>query len=188
GLIPAKNLKTYNYAISRQNGFVEFYLSEYSLAHSMQSEIAGKWGIIEKLTVPSITLEKFITDEGIQFPIDVLKIDIEGAEVDAILSLPCGMLQQIKQIPVEFHDFLETNKVYKTEMANSLKKLKGNNFLILKYSTYDHCQVLCINQSLIKLNFNQKLRLKLIHPLLQTIKLLHTFISRLFKIDKTTKK
>lgn len=153
----------------------------------MQPEIAEKWGIIGKVTVPAITLEKFITDQGIQFPIDILKIDIEGAEVDAINTLPSSILQRIKQIPVEFHDFLDTSQAYKNEMGRSLKKLRENNFLVLKYSTYDYCQVLCINQSLITLNFNQKLRLKFVHPILQGIKLSHTRISDYLKNDKTAK-
>ena len=38
--------------------------------------------------------------------VDVLKLDIEGAELDVLESIPDSLLRKIDQITVEFHDFI----------------------------------------------------------------------------------
>jgi FkbM family methyltransferase len=181
GLHPVPDAHTYNYAISKENGFIELYLSNEPEANSLQAVIAANWGIASSVTVPSITLEKFITDEEINTPVDVLKIDIEGTELDVINTLPVLLLKQIKQIPVEFHDFLNLSDEYKAGMNEAFKKLRENNFTIIRFSSYDNREVLCINNYLIPLTGHQKLRLKIVHPVLRNLKLFHTAIRRFFK-------
>lgn len=51
----------------------------------------------EGLLVKGITLDELITE-----PIDLLKMDIEGAEYDAIYS--CTKLSMIRQITMEYHN------------------------------------------------------------------------------------
>jgi FkbM family methyltransferase len=180
-LPPFQNAHTFNYAISKENGVAEFYLSNESEANSLQPVIAANWGIKSSVTVRTITLGKFIADQKIQLPIDLLKIDIEGSEIDVIEQSSAFLLKEIKQIPVEFHDFLNFSADYKTGMSNAFKKLKENNFSIIRFSSYDNREILCINKSLITLTLNQKLRLKLVHPLLRNLKLLHTVLYSIFK-------
>lgn len=179
-----ENIHPFNYAIGKNNGFAELYLSAEPEANSLQPVIASNWGLTGMVTVPAITLEKFLEDEDITLPVDLLKIDIEGAEVDVINTLPGSILSQVKQIPVEFHDFLNFSAEYNVGMRDALKKLKENNFLVIRFSAYDNREVLCINRHLIALNFNQKFRLSLIHPLITNLKFFHTRISRVFNGNK----
>jgi len=179
-----ENIHPFNYAIGKKNGFAELYLSEEPEANSLQPVIASKWGLTGTVTVPAITLEKFLEDEQVQLPVDLLKIDIEGAEVDVINTLPVSILSQVKQIPVEFHDFLNFSAEYNDGMRKALEKLKQNNFLVIRFSAYDNREVLCINRHLITLNFNQNFRLSLIHPLITSLKSIHTRVSRIFNGNK----
>jgi len=177
-------IRTYNYAIGKENGFVELFLSNESEANSLHQAIASNWGVTGSVTVPSITLEKFINDQKLRLPVDLLKIDIEGAETDVINTMPDQILSQIKQIPVEFHDFLIHNREYKIAMQEAIKKLRRNNFMIIRFSPYDYRAILAINKNLIRLTFIQKLRLKLIHPFLRNMIFSHTRIWRLLNAHK----
>ncbi|HEY4194332.1 MAG TPA: FkbM family methyltransferase [Mucilaginibacter sp.] len=179
------NVKPYHYAIGGHNGEVEFYLSNESEANSVQPAIASAFGITGKITVPMITLEKFLNDQKVQFPLDLLKIDIEGAEVDVINTLPDQMLNKIKQIPIEFHDFLGVDGEYFIAMHKAIAKLKANNFKIIRLSENDYRAILCINRMLVPLTVNQKIRLSIIHPIIINLKLTHSALSRFFKGDKT---
>src|SRR5262249_33443313 len=58
------------------------------------------------MEVPGRTLASLISDAGIPGKIEVLKLDIEGAELSVIDSLPDDLILRIGQITVEFHDFL----------------------------------------------------------------------------------
>jgi len=183
-LPPAENIHPFNYAIGKENGFAKLYLSEEPEANSLQTVIASNWGVTGTITVPAITLEKFLYDQQISLPVDLVKIDIEGTEVDVINTLPGSILSRIGQIPVEFHDFLDFSEEYNNGMRSALKKLKENNFLVIRFSAYDHREVLCINKRLITLNFHQKVRLNLMHPLITSLKLFHTRIGHLFNGNK----
>lgn len=175
-----KSVRTYNYAIGKQNGFVELFLSNESEANSMHKSIASNWGVTGVVSVPAITLEKFIKDEKVTLPIDVLKIDIEGAETDVINTTSAKVLGQVKQIPVEFHDFLIPTVEYKTAMDEALKKLRQNDFLLIRFSPQDHRAMLAVNRRMVKLTFTQTLRIRIIHPCLRTAIFFHTWLWRIF--------
>jgi FkbM family methyltransferase len=173
-------VRVYNYAIGRQNGFVELFLSNECEANSMNRSIASNWGVTGTVSVPAITLEKFITDEKIMLPIDIVKIDIEGAETDVIDTIPCDILREIKQIPMEFHDFLITTPEYKVSVNEAIKKLRQNGFLLIRFSPYDYRAVLAVNRRFVRLSFIQTFRLRIVHPGLRGAIYLHTWLKHLF--------
>lgn len=182
------NIYTYNYAIGKYNGETDFYLSEDSEANSLQPVIASTFGLTDTITVRMITIEKFFLDQKIPFPLDLLKIDIEGAETDVINTLPDTMLNKVRQIPIEFHDFLGLSKEYLNDMYKAIDKLKANNFQIIRLSEYDYRAILCINRTLVSLTLNQKIRLNIIHPIIIKSKLIHSSLSRLLRGDKKNEK
>lgn len=80
--------------------------------------------------------------------IDVLKMDIEGAEYCVLENILNSNIE-IGQILVEFHDRFFINGKQKT--INILEKLKKHDFLIFGISeTYD--EVSLVNKNLIKVN------------------------------------
>jgi FkbM family methyltransferase len=100
-----KEITKHNLAITDRNGSVEFFLSENSEANSVQRAIAGGHGIKETISCPGSTLQAFLSQNGID-DIALLKVDIEGSEEHLFDSTPDDALKKMKQITVEFHDFI----------------------------------------------------------------------------------
>jgi len=73
--------------------------------------------------VKSITLEKIIEENNLEY-IDILKVDIEGSEYDVMPNIKDETYSIIRQITIEFHDFIDTNLKNKTVLIiNKLNKL-----------------------------------------------------------------
>ncbi|MBP7768678.1 FkbM family methyltransferase [Candidatus Woesebacteria bacterium] len=69
--------------------------------YSTSSFTAGAWNNLQKtepIRVPTVTLSELITE-----PIDLLKIDIEGAEYDVLYHTPDEILRKIKHASIELH-------------------------------------------------------------------------------------
>lgn len=167
------NVKTYNYALGNTSDDVTFYLSDNDEANSIDENITAVWGTARHETVAGITFDDLIEKLNIQKQIDLVKVDIEGAEIAMLASLSIEILTKIAQMPIEFHDFLNHDK---TSVKRIVRKLKENHFFTLKISNQDWREVLFINTKLIKLSGNQYFRLAILHPLLQALKSCHIFI------------
>lgn len=59
----------------------------------------------EREQVPAITLQALLARHGIE-QVDLLKVDVEGAEIETLLAAPADVLARVKQVTVEFHDWL----------------------------------------------------------------------------------
>jgi FkbM family methyltransferase len=97
-----ERLTAFNYAIASRDEPTILNLSDEPEASSIRR--AGTGRLVGCVVVPGRTFDHFITECGIQ-SIDLLKIDIEGAEVDLFQSTEDQTLARISQISVEFHDF-----------------------------------------------------------------------------------
>ncbi len=64
--------------------------------------------------------------------VDLVKMDVEGAEWESIMGLDEESLSKISQLTVEFHDFIDPSLVHKTEAA--VKKLLDFGYK-LEYSS-----------------------------------------------------
>lgn len=110
--------KAYNLAISDKCGLVEYYSQELSHLGGLypinckSSDSLGyaKKAINRKIKVHATTLAEFMTTSGILW-IDLLKIDVQGAEED-VLKGGGDMLSVVKNISVECNlfDFYGTPK------------------------------------------------------------------------------
>jgi FkbM family methyltransferase len=180
-LPPNKHVQCYNYAVTDQNKTIDFYISANCEANSINANVSEQWGLQEKVSVEGINLDEFIKKAAIVMPIGLVKIDIEGAEIQVLSSVSDELLHNVGQIAVEFHDFLIRDKDYHLQMHQILSRLEKLNFEIVKVSINDYREVLCINKSLINLSLNSKLRLKFLHPFLKLVKKLHTQLHYLIK-------
>ena len=59
---------------------------------------------VGSIEVDGITFQRFMETCGID-QIDLMKLDIEGSEVELLESLPNDVLDRIDQMTVAFHDF-----------------------------------------------------------------------------------
>jgi FkbM family methyltransferase len=93
--------------------------------------------------VEGIDLTAFI-EQHVSGPISLIKMDIEGAEVEVLDSLTDQLLLSIPQISVEFHDFCNlTPPETVLRIANRLENL---GFYYLRMSGVGHQDTLFVNR------------------------------------------
>ena len=151
----------FNYAITERNQPVEFHISKNPEGHSLYNLPNTNEGTI---TVQGITLEQFLIENKIQ-TIDLLKVDLEGAELKLFDSLNPSVLKNVKQITIEFHDFIKGFDCHE-KVKNIMSMLKKHQFLCINFtSPIDNMDVLFVNKScvsplvLLNLFFFKHLRL-----------------------------
>jgi FkbM family methyltransferase len=123
-----QNVIFYNNAIASINGSeIDFF--EFESAMDCGNVIGGaflEWdGNVKTYKTKTITLDHIIKTNNLT-KIDFLKIDIEGAEYDLIDGLNVDTLSIVKQISIEFHDFVDPNLRKKTK--ESVQKIKNFGF------------------------------------------------------------
>jgi FkbM family methyltransferase len=142
GQIPeSPKILKFNYAIGAQDGPVDFFIADNIEGNSIRN-LTGQSK--KSIQIPGITLEKFLAKNSLAI-IDLLKLDIEGAEIDVIDSLKDATLKNFKQITIEFHDFV--NVVSSDEVNAVKRRLKLLGFYCIVFTWRHHADVLFINQS-----------------------------------------
>jgi hypothetical protein len=81
--------------------------------------------------------------------IDLLKIDVEGAEVSLFESLDLSILEGCRQISIEFHSFIYPE--HAPRIAEIKRRMRRNGFKVIDFSTND-ADVLFVNQRYIRLS------------------------------------
>lgn len=105
--INKKSIISLNYAIHTQNEELNFYVSHNHEASSLILDFEERWGTLESVKVDGIDWPTFLGISNLQSrKIDLLKVDIEGSEIDFINSLTPKDLDRIGQITIEFHDWI----------------------------------------------------------------------------------
>lgn len=89
--------------------------------------------------------------------VDLLKLDIEGAELDVLLETPEDVLQCITQITVEFHEFMRPADL--PQILECIKRLRGIGFRPLFFSTHTYGDILFVNREHLPLTRFQCLRI-----------------------------
>ena len=140
-----QNFKFYDIGISDKTGTDFFYFPtnpDFVSGSTVEQSNINKE---EKIQVELKTLQDTMTMLG-HSKIDVLKMDIEGAEYSVLEQILNSDIE-IGQILVEFHDRFFINGKQKT--INILEKLRKNHFLIFGISeSFD--EISLINKNLIK--------------------------------------
>jgi len=133
-----------NAAISDHDGELSFFTEEDSTFGSIFGKTSGSQG---RLTVPCVTLESLLKSARLT-SVDLLKIDIEGAEVPLFDSTSDETLLRMGQITVEFHDFIEKlNQAPHTDKI--IARLEKLGFLAIQFGS--RMDVLFVNTRNIRL-------------------------------------
>ena len=149
-------VKKFNYAIAGEDGPVALFLSPNSEANSTAH--VPTQTVNESVTVEGVTLESFLERNGIE-SVDLLKIDIEGAEVDLFDTLQDDTIRAIKQITIEFHDFIRDYNIAR-EVRQIKKRLKSLGFFAMVFSVTYNKDVLFINRRYHQIPFTEHVYLK----------------------------
>ncbi|MEI6322774.1 MAG: FkbM family methyltransferase [bacterium] len=146
-------IKAIHAAIVENNGPVNLMLDENHLA-SRIVETEPNTVVVEGLSLDTL-FEKL----GVSH-IDLLKVDIEGAEFPMILKTSDGVLKRIHQITIELHDFcglLSPEKV-----TTLLTRMRTLGFHVSKMSRIGHQDTWMSNESFQKIRATDRVAITLL--------------------------
>jgi FkbM family methyltransferase len=153
-------IEAFNCAVTSSNGQVDFYISDNLEASSVLPEFQAMWGVTKHISVEGLDFSTLLQRlELTSTTIDVVKVDIEGSELDVIHSLSGTDVAHIKQMTIEFHDWL--NKDLRTGTIAAIQKLVSLGFEAYTDAPHHNVAVemLFLNRKLLKLNLMQRLNL-----------------------------
>ena len=146
-------LDCFNVAIAPRRGEIEFYIDpDNSEASGLAADRSGRTAV----RVPGMPLAEFLAEQDIT-AVDLLKIDIEGAEVELLAETDPAVFAQIRQITLEFHIFLFPD--HAPRVAAILDRMRGLGFFAIDFSR-NWEDALFVNQRLVPLSEIDKLNLR----------------------------
>ncbi|MCS4044987.1 FkbM family methyltransferase [Salinibacter ruber] len=119
-------VQIHNIAISNKNGEISINIPKNGDASTTFHEKS------DSVEVNCITIERFMEKKDIE-TVDLLKIDIEGEEIKVIKSSIDTLTSRVKQISVEYHDFMDES--LKKDVKKVDKMITQNGFERMKFST-----------------------------------------------------
>jgi FkbM family methyltransferase len=125
-IAPHARLRKINVALHRTNEQVQLNISTDSEACSLIRLRGTEY--VSAVTVAGRTLASVAEEEKLA-QIDLLKLDIEGAEVDVFASCTDELLKRVGQITVEFHD--DQGVMTGDDVAKIVARLRDLNFYVL---------------------------------------------------------
>ena len=133
-------------AISASIGSVELVLNEESCA-ALEGTGLGE-AQARRITVRAVTLEELLAQQGIG-TVDLLKVDIEGAELNMFGDTPADVLKRCRQITCEFHNFLDPSLTPRVRAVQRRLEILG--FTKMTFSC-DDTDVLFLRQGELRLS------------------------------------
>jgi FkbM family methyltransferase len=128
-------------AAASKSGRVPFHIAPDSVFSSLYRTSE----VIRVIEVPAISFPDLFDLVGVS-PLDLLKMDIEGAEIELLNTCPPSVLQQIRQISVEFHDHCDLTPA--SEVRSTLARLHRLGFFSVRMSRNGHHDTWPINRNL----------------------------------------
>lgn len=170
----------FNICITRENGNIRLNLPTSRCATVYDADINED----RILIVSGMNFNDFMVQNSLS-SIDLLKIDIEGAELDLFETVRPENLMKIKQIAVEFHDFIYPDMRERIEIIKrSVKKI---GFYVIPFSFFTNGDILLVRQDLI--NIFGYAYLKFLGYYLGIIRLIrNTFVHNYRKVSRLTKR
>ncbi|MBT5178464.1 MAG: FkbM family methyltransferase [Rhodospirillaceae bacterium] len=144
------HLTKYHRALGGADGPVDLLIADEGSHWGSLAPLGGtKYGASE--TVEGATLQGFLGEIGAAAP-DLVKVDIEGAEIAMFAAAPNETLRSIGQMTVEFHDFMDPgNKRVAAEVATVKARLAGLGFYCFQFSHPHNGDVLFVNRARLEL-------------------------------------
>lgn len=129
-------VRALNYAIADKDGTALFYESCRADAGTTVGPKPNSTG--RTVQVEARTLASLMAELGLE-EVDLLKVDIEGAEIQLFESVDECNLNRVKQISVEFHDSVPIPNVSPFEVQRVVNKIRSFGFggVPMKHHNFD---------------------------------------------------
>lgn len=129
-------------AVAAENGTADFHVSAQPTASSMHVK---PHDTVSTFTVETRRLDDLVSSLGWS-GVDLLKCDIEGAEIEVLASCSDEFLRSVAQMTIEFHDFCGITPG-KTVM-DTIDRLERLGFWSVRMSRVGHQDTWLINRNL----------------------------------------
>jgi FkbM family methyltransferase len=150
-LIEQHDINYYELAVGSKEGLVRLNLGDKHCSSIEYSESASQ----DYLEVQMVALEKFCQEREIE-AIDLLKVDIEGAELELFENFSIEFLEKIRQVTIEFHDHLNIGDI--PRIKSIIKKMKKNGFYVLNFSHFTYGDIMMINKKHINVTILHRIK------------------------------
>lgn len=114
---------------------------------------------VATVEVAGTTVGELLERHGIDH-VALLKLDVEGAELEILEAMPADVLASIDQITVEFHDFIDPSQA--GAVARVIRRLKNSGFACFKFSL-DNTDVLFVNRARMRFGLIQRMSLAVLY-------------------------
>ena len=119
----SENIIKYNNLISSVKGEERIFFEDTKSPYN-GSTIFNYFNGVQHI-IKTITLDEILVENKIDY-VDLLKIDIEGSEYELLESLTDSFFNKVRQITIEFHDFVEPKLKERTEEI--IKRIENLGF------------------------------------------------------------
>ena len=136
-------LTAHNLAIAARSGPIALHVSGNDEASSIL-DIASA-SVEHTIEVQAVTLGELVQMLRLD-RVDMIKFDIEGAEIDVLDSCPDEFLVSVGQLTIEFHDFVGWTPTATVERV--VKRLQGLGFYPIKIWRHAWGDTLFVNRRL----------------------------------------
>ena len=149
------SIEVMNAALAATDGATRFFFRENLEAGGIVAR--DEDGDCETVEIRTISLAGLMHRYGLQ-QIELLKLDIEGAEFELLARTPERLLSSVAQITVEFHDFL-TEFRGQGFFEAARKRLTALGFACFPMAFRTHGDVLFLNRAFLPLSTSEQLRI-----------------------------
>jgi len=139
-------------AVTDEEGTIRFNLARCDVGSSiltLPSESIYDSVLRETVEVPARTVAWILREVGWD-RVDLIKMDIEGAEVRVLASLGPAILDKVGQITIEFHGDPVFGFGIQHQVEECLKRMRRLGFLAIDFTFPARRDVLLINTKLIR--------------------------------------
>ena len=133
-----ERVKFLNYAIASSCGTLKLSLGESQCSSAYYRE-NGHQEVVE---VAATTISDVLARYNLA-KVNLLKLDVEGAELEILDNLDDRTFSRIDQITVEFHDFRSREDL--PRIRNIIGKMRSRGFTFLKFSTRSYGDCVFLN-------------------------------------------
>jgi len=149
---PDPRISVFNLAVAGTSGMTPFYLSASCEASSILTGIRRE--VVGTLEVRAESLQEFVQLARLE-RVDLIKIDIEGAEIGVLESCSDEFLSSVPQFTIEFHDFC--GLVPRAVVERSVERLQDLGFFPIKIWRHAYGDTLFINRKLTSVTLPERL-------------------------------
>jgi len=143
----------YHCAVTDEEGSIRFHIAENEEGSSilaLPAESEYNCVLRETVTVPARTVASLLREIGWE-RVDLIKMDIEGAEVRVLDSLGPDVLGSVGQLAIEFHSDQVFRFNLQRQVEDCLRRMRDQGLLVLDFTFPARRDVLLINTGLIKI-------------------------------------